>query len=78
MEIKHRCSWTQFRALGLDAEMQSVVPRKQLDGATLCSWCTTSITASVKVNTILVFHFFFFPEKAKTRFGLLSVKENRY
>ena len=28
-----------------------------------CFWYTTSITASVKVNTILVFHFFFFSQK---------------
>lgn len=37
MEIKHRYSQTQFKAMGLDAVMLSVVPRKELGGATLAA-----------------------------------------
>ena len=37
MEIKRRCSQMEFKTMGLDAEMESVVLGKELGGATFAA-----------------------------------------
>lgn len=71
MELKHRCSHSSK----LDAEMLSVVPGKELDGATFTVWgATASIMAATKqtLNTIFSFHLFYFFQLVKigTNIGL--------